>query len=120
MDEFAAAYLRCDTTLKLVAGPFSAVAPATVAVYAACEVAAAIQRARGVRGASRRPPAGQRATSSECALWNDRRWRWSEGDREIMIGFRVRPDGPDDGAPQAEAIWAGSPLTARCHYEDVA
>jgi 23S rRNA pseudouridine1911/1915/1917 synthase len=126
MDEFAATYLRCDATLALAAGPFSAAAPATVAVYAACEVAAAIQRARGVRGASRRPQAGERATTSERALWNDRRWRWSEGDREIIIGFRVRPDDPndpndpDDGAPQAEAIWAGSPLTARCHYEDVA
>lgn len=115
MDDFAAAYLCCDTTVTLAPGPYSAMG--MLPAYPAREVAAAIARVRGIRGVSRRPT--EAAESDERAQWNDRRWRWSEGDREIIIGFSVRSHDADR-APGNEAIWAGSPLTARCDYEDVA
>src|SRR6185312_11596079 len=79
------------------------------------EVAAAIARVRGMRGVSRRPT--EPALRDERAAWDERRWRWSEGDRSIIIGFGVHPDA---GASDGEAIWAGSPLTTRCYYADVA
>ena len=108
MDDFAATYLRCDTTLTLVPGPFDAARPATLARYPAPEVAAAIQRLRNVRGVSRRPPVVPDS-------WDERRWRWSEAGRRIEIGMRVAPEAPGN-AP----IWAGSPLEAHCHAEDIA
>jgi 23S rRNA pseudouridine1911/1915/1917 synthase len=121
IEDFAAAYLRCDATLMLAPGPFCVAEPGTLAAYPAVEVAAGIARVRGVRGVSRRPPAippgAERQPGDERAAWDERRWRWSEGDRVIIIGFGVHPDA---GASDGEAIWAGSPLTARCHYADVA
>ncbi|HZC07144.1 MAG TPA: RluA family pseudouridine synthase [Ktedonobacterales bacterium] len=123
MDDFTA-YLRMDATLTLVPGPFCADEPEQLAAYPAREVAAAIARLRGVRGVSRRPPSPahqQLAALDERATWDDRRWRWSEGDREIIIGFRVVPlTTADESAPGATLTWAGSPLDAHCHYEDAA
>ncbi|HET9111339.1 MAG TPA: RluA family pseudouridine synthase [Ktedonobacterales bacterium] len=120
MDAFDAAYLRLDATLTLVPGPFSSAEPERLAAYPAIEVAAAIRRLRGVRGVSRRPPAPhhqQPGHADERAAWEDRRWRWSEGDREVIISFRVSD--PANADVEAALIWAGSPLEARCHYEDV-
>lgn len=121
MDAFDAAYLRLDATLTLVPGPFSAAEPERLAAYPASEVAAAIRRLRGVRGVSRRPPARdhqQPSHADERAAWEERRWRWSEGDREVIIGFRVSD--PENANAETAFVWAGSPLEARCHYEDVA
>lgn len=116
MDDFAAAYLRCDAALTLVPGPYDAARPNTLARYPASEVAAAIQRLRGLRGVSRRPP-----MSASPDAWDERRWRWSEDDRQIEVGMRVAPELLDtSGAPSDDPIWAGSPLVARCHAEDVA
>lgn len=114
MDDFAAAYLRCDATLTLEPGPFAATEPRRLAMYPAREIAAAIARVRGVRGVSRRP--ATLAQGDALAQWDDRRWRWSEDGREIIIGFGVHPD---QRTSDGEAIWAGSPLAARCHYADV-
>lgn len=116
MDEFAAAYLRIDTTLTLLPGSLASGGPDALAAYPAREVAAAIARARNVRWFSRRPsepgrPAGGRPE------WREMRWRWREDDREMVIGFSARPSSADDST---EAVWAGSPITARCLYEDVA
>lgn len=118
MDDFAESYLRCDCTLTLVPGPYDAASPdATprLARYPASEVAAAIQRLRGVRGVSRRPSAPD---ADQRAAWEQRRWRWSEGDRQIVIGLRIAPAADDFKG--ADPIWRESPLEARCYCEDVA
>lgn len=114
MDDFAATYLRYDAAPTLVPGPYDAARPDTLARYPAAEVAAAIQRLRGARGVSRRPPAVPDA-------WDVRRWRWSEDGRQIEIGMRVAPESLEPPeSPGDGPIWAGSPLVARCHAEDVA
>lgn len=105
METFAEDYLRCDVVLTL--------APASASTaYPAQEVAAAIGRLRGVRGASRRPD----TAADSRAAWDARRWRWLEDSRQISIGFSVRPAATPDSA----AIWDESPLEARCDYADVA
>lgn len=118
MDEFTAAYLRLDARLTLLPAPVASAGPETLAAYPAREVAAALMRARGVRGFPHKPTPSR--PTAALALWDDLRWRWREDDREIVIGFSVRPDAPR-GPDDAEApIWAGSPLSAQCLYEDVA
>ncbi len=105
-----APYLRCHDTLWLE--PTIRAGSDTVAAYPAREVAAAIARLRGVRGASRRP----QEPLDPIDAWNARLWRWREDDRMVTIGFHVRRG----DAPDSADIWDGSPLDARCHYEDVA
>ena len=117
MEDFAESYLRCDCALTLVPGPYGASSPDVLARYPASEVAAAIQRLRGVRGVSRRPPA---ADVDRRAAWEERRWRWSEDDRQIVIGLRIASADDDSGGSNAEPIWRESPLEARCHFEDLA
>lgn len=117
MDDFADAYLRCECALTLVPGPYGASSPDVLARYPASEVAAAIQRLRGVRGVSRRPPA---AGADQRAAWEERRWRWSEGDRQIVIGLRIAPADETPAAVSADPIWRESPLEARCYSADVA
>ncbi len=117
MDEFDATYLRYDATLTLAPASYACAEPDRLAAYPAREVAAAIARARGVRGVSRRPPAHEPGQGDERATWPDRRWRWREGDRQIEIAFSVSPA----AAPAApDDSWGGSTLVARCHYADVA
>lgn len=114
MDDFTDAYLRFDATLALVPGPLASLGPDTSPAYPAGEVAAAISHLRSVRGVSRRPPRDEQGAIR--ANWNELRWRWREADREIIIGFIVR----HASAPDATDIWAGSPLSVHCLYEDVA
>ncbi len=114
MDEFAAAYLQFDAALTLTPGPAASGGPESLAAYPAREVAAAIARARHIRWYSRKPPAPEQTGAWDA--WSELRWRWREDDREMVIGFSVRPS----DMPGAAAIWAESPIEARCHYTDVA
>lgn len=125
MDEFANAYLRCDAEMTLVPGRLSppespgGSAPDSTPVYPANEVAAALSRLRGVRGPTRRSPRMQRDIHSPHRAqtpWSELQWRWHEADRDILIGLTTCPDDTTEGA---DALWAGSPLTAHCLYEDV-
>lgn len=110
MDDMIAPYLRCPDTLRLE--PTARAGSDTVAAYPAREVAAAIARLRGVRGASRRPQEPLDPTEA----WNARLWRWREDDRMVTIGFHVR----HGDSPDMADMWDGSPLGANCYYEDVA
>lgn len=128
-DAFASAYLRCEGALALVPAPSG-----PPAAYPAAEVALAIRRLRGVRGASRRPSGPPAADTLARFNGEPPRWRWREGSRSIDIGLL---SGPDAGVPHANsehlgedlgehlgelgpaARWVASPLLANCEYLDL-
>lgn len=110
MEDVIAPYVRCYDTLTLE--PTIRAGSDAVAAYPAREVAAAIARLRGVRGASRRP----QDVVDPTDVWNARLWRWREADRMVTIGFHAHRG----NSPSASDIWDGSLLDARCYYEDVA
>lgn len=102
MDDFSAAHLRFDACVTLHSASTS---------YPAREVAAAIARGRHVRGFPRHPRERHDLASIP---WSDLRWRWREGDREMVITFAA----PLGAERMPTAIWRASEVLAHCLYAD--